>query len=250
MKFSILTSSYNNENYLEGWLNSVIKQSFRPLEVVFVNDNSSDKTYSKISKIESALSKVDIEFKFINNEKRFHYGTCCKIAFENSSGDIMCHLDSDDELSYDCVTDIVEKYNANPTIGYMWTQFNIHGEKMQFRSKGFSRMVKSGESILSMGINKIHTASHLRTFSRRVPSLSKLWKDGLRSSVDKYMFYRLEEQAIGGFWNKVCYNYRYGNPNAISKSEPAMKNWEIVKKEAVDRRKKYNLKAHKIVEIK
>ena len=101
-----------------------------------------------------------------------------------------------------------------------------------------------------MGMKGKHTYSHWRTFSDRYPKLEKIWQQGLRSSVDKFMGYRLEEFGIGMFVDKVCYKYRQGSKGAISHTEKAMKQWEIVKKTAVSRRKKFKIKPKKIIKYK
>ena len=83
--------------------------------------------------------------------------------------------------------------------------------------------------------------SHWRTFSTRVPRLHKIFKDGLRCAVDKYMAYRLEEVSGGLFAPRICYRYRHGVPRAISRIERSIRTWKNIIEEAKNRRRKYNI---------
>jgi len=249
-KFTILTSAYNSSKFMNDWAKSVLAQAYRPLEVVFIDDCSKDDTLSRIYQLEPEFLEQDIELKILSNEQRAYCGSSYKKAWENSSGFFFGVLDADDALVDDAVEYVVELYERYTNIAWIYTQFNMFNKKMEFLRKGFCCAPARGESMLSLGLKGKHTFSHWRTFSQRHPRLDKIWGAGLKSSVDKYMGYRLEEFAPGLFTNRICYNYRTGSPGAISRVEKAMKQWKKVKVDAVGRRKKYNLKPFKIISIK
>jgi glycosyltransferase involved in cell wall biosynthesis len=249
-KFTILTSAYNSSRFINTWAESILVQKYRPLEVVFVDDCSKDDTLSEIKDIENRFRDNDIDIKILSNETRKYCGSSYKRAWKNSSGFFFGVLDSDDALVNDAVEYIISLYQKYPNVAWIYTQFNMFNKKMKFLKKGFCSAPKRGESMLSLGLRGKHTYSHWRTFSKRHPRLDKIWGVGLKSSVDKYMGYRLEEFALGMFTDRVCYKYRNGSPGAISSVEKAMKQWKIVKNDAVFRRRKYNLKPFRIISIK
>lgn len=41
---SIITPCFNGENYLENYFKSILSQDYKNLEVVFINDGSTDRT--------------------------------------------------------------------------------------------------------------------------------------------------------------------------------------------------------------
>ena len=250
-KFTILTSAYNSSKFMQSWAKSILVQKHRPLEVIFVNDCSKDDTLSRVYEFEDSFINNGIDIKILSNESRKYCGSSYKKAWLNSSGFFCGVLDADDALVDDAVEYVVNLYNKYTNIAWIYTQFNMFNKKMKFLRRGFCAAPKKRhEGLLSLGLKGRHTYSHWRTFSKRHPHLDKIWGVGLRSSVDKYMGYRLEEFAPGMFVDRVCYKYRTGSPSAISAVEKAMKQWKTVKSQAVSRRKKYNLKPFRITNIK
>jgi glycosyltransferase involved in cell wall biosynthesis len=248
--FSILTSSHNYGRYLKGWAKSILKQNYRPLEVVFVNDYSDDDTHERLKIIKQQFDDAKIAFKVVSNPVRVHYGTCCKIADENASGHYFGHLDSDDQLVEGAVESVVNVYEKFLNIAYIYTQFNICDINMKYKKPGFSQAPPNGECLLSLAKSKQHGLSHWRTYSKRVPDRSKLWRPGLRCAVDKFFAYRLEEQCQGLFYDKVCYNYRWGDKQAISKTEKPMDYWRLTIDDTTRLREIAGIKAIPIIKYK
>ena len=118
---------------------------------------------------------------------------------------------------------------------------------MKIKRRGFSCHPGKYGSLLDMGIAGKHGFSHWRTFSNRCLRPDKLFKDGLKCAVDKYMGYRLEENGIGMFVDKICYKYRQRLSYSISTSEPTRKVWKQIIKEASNRRKNNNIKIFPII---
>ena len=248
--FSILTSSHNYGRYLKGWAKSIIKQNYRPLEVVFVNDYSDDDTYERLKIIRDQFSTAGIIFKEINNPTRKFYGECCQIADANASGYYFGHLDSDDQLIEGAVESVVNVYDKFIKIAYIYTQFNICDIDMKYKKPGFSQAPDKDHSLVDMAKYKKHCLSHWRTYSRRVPDRTKLWRPDLRSAVDKFFAYRLEEQCPGMFYDKICYNYRWGDKYAISKTEKPIDNWKLVIADTIASRDITGMKTFPIISYK
>jgi len=251
-KFTILTSGRNNATYIDDWVKSILAQEYRPLEVVYVNDNSSDNTVEKLNQLQRAFESNDIGFKLINNPERCYCGTSYHIGLKEVTGGYFGVLDSDDMLEDDAVKYIVAQYLKNPDVTWIYTQFSINKRDMQFRRKGISRHPGAGNSLLDLGRRRKHAYSHWRTVClNRFTRPDKIFPKKLRCSVDKYMGYRLEEFGQGAFVDRICYKYREGSgPKCISSSEPTKKVWQQITEEAGKRRKRYGLKAHPIEILK
>lgn len=62
MKISIIIPAYNVEAYIEKCINSVINQTYDDIEVIIINDGSTDNTAEIIEK----YSKIDNRIKIVN----------------------------------------------------------------------------------------------------------------------------------------------------------------------------------------
>jgi glycosyltransferase involved in cell wall biosynthesis len=249
--FTILTAGYNAETFMDFWGASLIGQDYRPLKVVFIDDGSKDKTSRKLIELSDKFSQAGIDFSFFTNFKRQGCASAYARALQEA-GDSAYYgiLDADDMLMPGSVEYIVELYKQNPKIGYIYSQFEFHTKTMQPLKKGFSNAPGTRDSILDVEKTGKHIYSHWRTFSDRVPDIKTIFKPGLRSAVDKYMGYRLEELAPGMFADRICYRYRYGLNSSVSKTERVNETWQSVIDEAVKRRKKYDLTPYPIQSAK
>jgi len=251
-QFTILTGGYNSAPYAEEWADSILVQDYRPLQVVFVDDSSSDKTYDIMQSLTPKFRQADIEFIPLKNKQRRGCGTTYSSAFARSTSDFMGVLDADDMLVKGCISYIMDIYATFPDIAWIYSQFDMYShKKKKVIKRGFCKAPRKGYSLLDMGLRRnTHTYSHWRTFTRRIDKIHKIFKKGLRSGVDKYMGYRLEEMGPGMFIDRVLYRYRQDVPGCISKTEPARKTWMKIMKEAEKRRRLYKLKPYPIVTLK
>ena len=62
MKVSVIVAAYNIEDYIERCINSVINQSFSDIEIIVVNDGSTDSTLEKLNKLKN-YDKIIIEMR-------------------------------------------------------------------------------------------------------------------------------------------------------------------------------------------
>jgi len=252
-KFSILTSAYNSGLYLNEWAKSIIKQDYRPIEVVFVNDKSKDNTIKLIPEFEKKFKENNIEFVFINNKKRYFCGSGYNVALEKATGSYFGVLDSDDMLeSYACsfVVNLYEKY---PEVTWLYTQYNKYNKYMnRIIKKGFCKNPSKNKTILDNEKSGTNIFSHWRTFSDKLLQKDTIFKKKLKCCVDKYMGYRMEELGIGMFANKICYRYRTRTKSSrpISFHEPLSRvRWQVIL-EAKRRRKKEKIKCFSILKCK
>ena len=91
MKISVIIPTYNRKKYIKRAIDSVIRQSYKPFEIIVIDDGSTDGTYELIKKSYSS-SQISIE-KQINNGVSSARNKGVKLA----NGDWIAFLDSDDE---------------------------------------------------------------------------------------------------------------------------------------------------------
>ena len=65
MKVSIIVAAYNIENYIKRCMDSIVSQTFKDIEIIVVNDGSTDNT----SKIIESFANNDKRIKTIRSEE-------------------------------------------------------------------------------------------------------------------------------------------------------------------------------------
>ena len=89
---SVITPSYNSEEFIGSTINSVINQSYSNWELIIVDDCSSDETVSLIKE----FVKKDNRVKLFVNDINSGAGHSRNVGLEMSKGRFIAFLDSDD----------------------------------------------------------------------------------------------------------------------------------------------------------
>ena len=94
-KVSIFLPIYNKESYIIRSINSIKKQTLNEIEIIAVNDFSTDDTLKILKK----LQKKDKRIKIINNDRNHGLLYTRAMGILNCSGEYVMNLDPDDILS-------------------------------------------------------------------------------------------------------------------------------------------------------
>ncbi|MEO5646614.1 MAG: glycosyltransferase [Candidatus Paceibacterota bacterium] len=100
---SIIIAAYNSEKYLAQAIESAIEQTYQHIEIVVVNDGSTDDT---INLIES-YAKKDSRIVLIS-QANAGPSTARNTGFKNATGEYFCILDADDIMLPDKIESQVE----------------------------------------------------------------------------------------------------------------------------------------------
>lgn len=90
-KVSIIMPVYNKEKYVERAIESVLKQTYKDIELIIVNDGSTDNSLNKCKKF------VDERIKIVNS-KNYGVSHARNLGIDRASGDFITFLDADDYL--------------------------------------------------------------------------------------------------------------------------------------------------------
>lgn len=103
-KFKIIIPSYNNIDWVEYNLASVLNQSYKQYDVLYIDDCSTDGTYSKVADLVGHLSNWTV-LRNSNNKGAAHNYVEHLTTFVDDPNNIIIHLDGDDWLIDDMVLD-------------------------------------------------------------------------------------------------------------------------------------------------
>ena len=113
---SIIIPVYNNAAYLEKCFDSALEQSYENIEVIAVDDCSSD------TRVEAILNryKQHDKFRVYKNEKNSGICITTNNAIKKSEGDWLAFLDCDDWLDTTAIRKMMDVLTAHPgsTFGY------------------------------------------------------------------------------------------------------------------------------------
>ncbi len=94
---SIITPCYNGENYVHRFFDSILAQTYRNIELIFVNDGSTDKTEERALSYKEKFESNGIHFVYIFQENKGLAGAI-NTGLLKVTGKYLCWPDSDDYL--------------------------------------------------------------------------------------------------------------------------------------------------------
>ncbi len=97
-KVSIVVPVYNVEKYISKCIDSILSQSYDDIEVLIVNDGSTDNS----DQIVRQYAKKDSRIKYFT-QKNSGLSSARNTGIKNSSGEYICFVDSDDWVSRDYI---------------------------------------------------------------------------------------------------------------------------------------------------
>ena len=86
---------FNKEQYLKESIQSIQNQTLKQIEIIAVNDFSSDNSIKILKK----LSKIDKRIKIVNNDRNHGLLYSRAMGIINCTGEYVINLDPDDQFS-------------------------------------------------------------------------------------------------------------------------------------------------------
>ena len=194
IKVSIIIPIYNSEKTLNRLLDSVLNQSYKNLEIILINDGSTDNSL----KIINSFGKKDKRISIIN-QKNQGVSNSRNTGLKVATGKYILFLDSDDYIDKNLIKTVLSIFKENKvdlvTYGF-YTE--IYGQKLISNHK--TCLLKNKESIKNNLIN--------------------LWKTHMLYNV----WNKIYKKEIIDTYNIKFPNYDYGedikfNMDYIEKSE-------------------------------
>lgn len=107
-KVSIIVPIYNTEKYLRRCIESIINQTYRNIEVILINDGSTDGSANICDEFMLKDNRISVIHK-----KNSGVSFCRNRGIKLSIGDYLQFVDSDDYLDIDMTENLVKSIEAN-----------------------------------------------------------------------------------------------------------------------------------------
>lgn len=115
MTVSIIIPVYNVSDYIEDCMRSVMNQTYNNIECILVDDASTDDSIAKCERMIAAY-QGPIEFTVIHHETSQGPSAARNTGTSHATGEYVFYVDSDDELSDDCIEKLIKPMMNDGTI--------------------------------------------------------------------------------------------------------------------------------------
>lgn len=155
---SVIIPAYNSDRYLSRCLDSIIKQTYKNLEIIVVNDGSTDET----KKIAEEYAGRDSRVRVLHQANK-GLVAARKAGVEMASGEYISAVDSDDWIALNRYEDVYEKG------------------------------IKAGADVISTDVCNVYDANHVTpieiSLRKKTYDKKEILEDVLMKMIDKDHFY-------------------------------------------------------------
>lgn len=203
---SIVTPCYNGAPYLPRFFDSILNQTYKNVEVIFIDDGSQDDTKKIVDEYVNKFKENNIEFIYIYQENAGQ-ASALNRGIKYFKGEFLSCVDSDDELGKNFILNKL-KYMLDNTQCHF-----CYGDVFEVDQKT-KKIIKS--------LNKIEYNSSF-DFLNNVINFKNIVFSGYMfrtSSFDKVIRNREIYDGQGGqnVQLLVPFSWYYGNPNYVEDS--------------------------------
>lgn len=163
-KISVIVPVYNVEQYLERCVDSIINQTYTNLEIILVNDGSTDNS----GKLCDELAKKDERIRVIHKENG-GLSDARNRGIEEAESDLVGFIDSDDYIDNDMYEILLKNLNNTDADLSMCALYDVYNntpeaqvtnkETWKLSSEQAIKMVMEAKILSVTAVNKLYRKS-------------------------------------------------------------------------------------------
>lgn len=124
---SVLIPTYNVEAFVEEAISSICNQTYTNLEIIIIDDCSTDLTYSILQR----LAENDSRIKLFRNSSNKKIAATLNEAFQHSTGDYIARMDGDDVSVPSRLEQQLNYLKINPEVDLVGLNYIVIDENNQ-----------------------------------------------------------------------------------------------------------------------
>jgi len=182
---SVIIPYYKKIKFIEECVVSVLKQTYRKIEILIIYDDTSKDDFKKILQ----LKKKDKRIKIIKNKVNLGAGESRNIGIKKSKGELIAFLDADDYWKKNKLTDQIKFMKKNSVSFAHCSYFVVNRFNKIIGYRNSPRLIKYNDLINSCDIG-------LSTVILEKKILKNLNFPNLKTKEDYVMWLKLSQRKI------------------------------------------------------
>lgn len=159
---TVVVPVYNVENYIKKCVESILNQTYRKLEIILVDDGSTDKS----GEICDEFSVIDSRIKVIH-KKNGGLSDARNAGLKIATGNYVTFVDSDDYIAVDMYRTMIEAMNRNKAeIGVCGIGYITNGVIREISCLPAEKVYKEDALITYFSTNDLNTSVCNKIFKR------------------------------------------------------------------------------------
>lgn len=216
----IIVPFYNNEKYIEECIKSIVKQKYDKINIILIDDGSTDKS-ANIAK--DVLSEYSRNYKFIQNRVTRGVSYSRNLGLRMVTGDLVTFVDADDVLKDNHILNLVNTMSVSDDIFLGVTNFSrnkeilhkdVNGNYIVYDEKNTWRNIFGLGKIQGYLWNKIFKSSIIRKANLNFKNNLSICEDLVFVTEYLKSLKVFEKKVKCSFYTGSTYYYRI-NENSV-----------------------------------
>lgn len=124
MRVTVLTAAYNAELFLDRYWSGISAQSYLPLQIIFVDDGSTDDTSRRFEDLAASSDLNGIEVIHLRQENQGP-PAAMNLGLKHATGHVVIPLDADDTLLPGAVETFVSAFERDQDVSLVYTDHRV-----------------------------------------------------------------------------------------------------------------------------
>lgn len=228
-KISIVVPIYNTEKYLSNCIDSIINQTYQNLEIILIDDGSTDNS----GKIADNYAKKDKRVK-VFHQKNQGQSAARNLGIKKATGDFISFIDSDDEIMPTFIENLASPFNDDVSISVCGIKYkrlkqktsenvyinSLRSRKKHETKKAYILYLLAIDGRMYSSVNKLYRASIAKNLK---------FDEALNFAEDtKFVLDYIEEsKGEPAFVLKPLYVYNFGTETSTMRTvSTSWQNWQ------------------------
>lgn len=134
---SVIIPVYNREDLVVRTLDSVYAQTYRPIELIVVDNNSTDSSVQTVKRWKDSYQHIDFKI-ILTEEKKPGAANARQTGFNNATSDVVMFFDSDDVMCPELIAKVMAKFRMHPNTEMVYWQTSVLSSEGRIIPKRFS----------------------------------------------------------------------------------------------------------------